>query len=156
MPVSKSTIGFSGWQGAIALIVVLGIVGVRLMTLDSNMGDPELMQKLEFQIMMDYFPDDVKELKSIYESGDREAIAKAVKSITSNKITIKSVYTSTPLLTFSSNQKVVVKVSYALDDAVGQRTQGTKYFRFRHGGLMGSRWTLPSEVGAISYYLNFI
>lgn len=156
MPASKSTFRFSGWQGVIALIAVLGIVGVRLMTLDSNMGDTELMQKLEFQIMTDYFPDDVKQLRPIYESGDREAIAKAVKSITSSKITIKSVYTSAPLLTFSSNQKVVVKVSYSLDDAAGHRDEGTKYYRFRHGGLMGSRWSSPSEVGAIRYYLNFL
>lgn len=152
----NSAIKLRGWQGVIALLVVLGIAGVRLATLDDNLDDAELMQKLQFQLTSEYFPDDVAELKSIYESGDMKATSRAVKSITSSKISIESVQVSAPLFSSSSNQKVIVKVTYSLDDAFGNRSKGTKYYRFRHGGLLGGNWTYQHESGPISYYLNFL
>jgi hypothetical protein len=155
MAESKSAIGFGGWQGATALVIALSIAGFRIMTMGDSMGDTALIQQLELQLMTEYFPNDVNELRSIYASGDKEAIAKAVKSITSSKFAIKSVHTSFPLFKYSTNQRVFVKVTYALDDASGHRTQDTKYFRFRYGGLLGSRWTYLYEAGPISYYLNF-
>lgn len=146
----------SGWQGVVAAIVVLGVIGLRLMTFDNNVNDSELTRKLEFEIMTNYFSGDVENLRAIYESGDQEATTAAVKSVTTSKVNIESVQTSSPLFSFSTNQEVVVKVAYSLDDASGKRDSGMNYYLFRHGSFGGDTWRFQHETGPISYYLNFM
>lgn len=137
-----------------AAVVILGLLGVRLMTFNDKMNDSALMHKLEFQIMTDYFPDDVENLKSVYEAGDKDAISEAVKSITSTKINIQSVQTSYPLFKLTTKRKVVVKVTYSLDNANGNRKKGINYYLFDHGSL--GNWSYRSRTFAFAYYLNFV
>jgi hypothetical protein len=125
------------------------------MTFNDKKDDSVLMRKIEFEIMTDYFPNDVENLKSVYEAGDMDAVARAVKSITSSKINIESVQTSYPLFDFTKDKEVVVKVMYSLDDAYGKREKGTNYYRFDHGSL-GNVWRYKYKTGALSYYLNFL
>lgn len=155
MSESTSQFQLRGWQAVVGLIVIVAIAAVRLSTMDDNMGDTELLKKLEFQLMTEHFPSDVESLKSAYASGDMEMTSELVESITTSKITITSVSASSPLLSFSTNQKTVVKVTYSLDDSSGNRTKGTKYYRFKHGGF-GNSWSYEHESGAIAYYLNFL
>jgi hypothetical protein len=142
----------SGWQ---AIVVLIGFVIVRLATFSDKRGDADLLQELEFQLMTEYFPDDVANLEEVYESGDEEELDEAVESITSTELTIISVQTSSPLLSFKSNEKVIVKVVYSLDDAYDNRQKGTKYYRFQHGAL-GNTWRYRYNASIASYYLNCI
>ena len=148
-------IKLNGWQGIIAVIIVIGLILLRLATFSDSSNDDELIRELEFQLMTEYFPDDVAHLKAVYESGDEAELEETIESVTTTELTIISVQTSSPLLRFKSNEKVIVKVVYSLDDAYGNRQRGTKYYHFQHG-LLGGTWRYRYTVGALSYYLNFI
>jgi hypothetical protein len=112
------------------------------------------MDKIELRLMTDYFPDDVEKLKAAYESGDTDEFDELVQSVTSTTLNIDSVKASYPLFKFSSPKKVVVKVTYSLDDDSGTRETGTNYYLFKHGSV-GNIWTFKREATVVSYYLNF-
>lgn len=151
---SEIQMKLTGWKAIAAIVVVLCIVGVRLMTFNDKMDDSDLVQKLEFEIMTNYFPNDVEHLKSAYESGDIDETARAVETIATSKINFESIKASSPLLTFSTNKEVVIKVTYSLDDSSGNRIKETKYYLFKHGSI-GNVWQYRYETSAISYFLNF-
>lgn len=113
------------------------------------------MKKIELQLLTDYFPDDVETLKAALETGDTDEIEEVANSITSTTLNVESVEASYPLFKFSSPKKVVVKVTYSLDDDSGTREKATNYYLFKHGSL-GNIWTYKRETTAVSYYLNFI
>lgn len=144
----------AGWQIAIAAVVLLAVVGGRLMTFNDQRDDAELVEKLKFEIMTEYLPNDVDALRAAVESGDSELIGEVAGSVTSSKITIESVQTSYPLFSFTSSNEVVVKVRYSLDDASGNRNRATNYYLFSHG-LIGNTWSYRHKTTVVSYYLNF-
>ncbi len=145
----------NSWQIAIAVVILITIVVVRLVTFSNQQGDTELMEKVKFEIMTDYFPDDVDQLKIAMESGTAEEINQASRSLITSKITIQSLSTSYPLFSFTSNKEVVVKVVFSIDDESGNRDRRTNYYLFKYGGLTDS-WRYQHKVTAISYYLNFL
>jgi hypothetical protein len=146
---------FSGWQAIVALLVLIGIFGLRLITFSDLSNDETLVKKIELRLMSDYFPDDVENLKAAYESGDTDEFDELVQSVTSTTLNIESLQASYPLFTFSGPKKVVVKVTYSLDDDSGTRETGTNYYLFKHGSL-GNSWSYKREATVVSYYLNFV
>ena len=144
----------TGWQAIVALMVLIGIFGIRLMTFNDLTDDQTLMEKIELRLVSDYFPDDVEKLKVAYESGDTDEFDELVQSVTSTTLNIESVQASYPLFKFSSTKKVVVKVTYSLDDDSGTRERGTNYYLFKRGSL-GNIWSYKREATVVSYYLNF-
>lgn len=145
----------TGWQAIVAIGVLIGIFGIRLMTFSDLRDDESLVKKIELQLIADYFPDDVENLKAAYESGETDELDRLAQSVTSTTLNIESVKASYPLFKFSSSKKVVVKVTYSLDDDSGTRDTGTNYYLFRHGSI-GNSWSYKREANAVSYYLNFI
>jgi len=141
-------IKLTGWQAVIGLLILIGIIGVRLMTFTSGTDDHDLMEKIEFQLTTEYFPQDVDKLKSVLAAGDREEIDRTAKSITTSKLNIESIHTSYPLFTFTSNKKVIVKVTYSLDNAYGNREKGIKYYHFRHGSISNT-WEYKYKSNAL-------
>ena len=152
---SELNIKLTGWKAAVAIVVLIGIFGVRLMTFSDLRDDEDLMKKIELQLLTDYFPDDVETLKAAMETGDTDEIEEVANSITSTTLNVESVEASYPLFKFSSPKKVVVKVTYSLDDDSGTRETATNFYLFKHGSL-GNIWTYKHETTAVSYYLNFI
>ncbi len=152
---SELNIKLTGWKAAVAIVVLIGIFGVRLMTFSDLRDDETLMKKIELQLLTDYFPDDVETLKAAMETGDTDEIEEVANSITSTTLNVESVEASYPLFKFSSPKKVVVKVTYSLDDDSGTRETATNFYLFKHGPL-GNIWTYKHETTAVSYYLNFI
>lgn len=144
-----------GWGAIIIAAVLVGVVGVRLMTFDDMTGDEDLMSDLEVQLVAEYLPDDADRLKAAYEAGDQDELASVADSITSTEMEIKSVHASYPLFDFSSNKEVVVKVEYSLSDASGTREEGTKYYLYEHGSVV-DQWSYQYDSNVVSYYLNFI
>ena len=152
---SELNIKLTGWKAAVAIVVLIGIFGVRLMTFSDLRDDETLMKKIELQLLTDYFPNDVETLKAAMETGDTDEIEEVANSITSTTLNVESVEASYPLFKFSSPKKVVVKVTYSLDDDSGTREKATNFYLFKHGSL-GNIWTYKHETTAVSYYLNFI
>jgi hypothetical protein len=145
----------TGWQAIVAIVVLIGIFGIRLITFSDLEDDETLVNKIELRLVSDYFPDDVEKLKAAYESGDTYEFDELVQSVTSTTLNIESVKASYPLFKFSSPKKVVVKVTYSLDDDSGTREKGTNYYLFKHGSL-GNSWSYKREATVVSYYLNFV
>ena len=152
---SDYTINFTGWKAVAVIVVLLGVFGLRLMTFNDKIDDKSLMREIELQLMSDYFPDDVEELKAAMDSGDKEELERVANSIASTKLNVESVQTSYPLFSLSARKKVVVKVTYSLDDASGTRKKGTNYYLFRHGSI-GNAWRYRHKTTVVSYYLNFV
>lgn len=152
---SEYKLQLTGWQAIVALMVLIGIFGIRLMTFSDLRDDETLMKKIELRLMTDYFPDDVENLKAAWESGDTDEFDERVHSVTSTTLNIESVQASYPLFKFSSPKEVVVKVTYSLEDDSGTRERATNYYLFKHGSL-GSLWTYKHETTVVSYYVNFI
>ena len=143
-----------GWQVVVGVIILVAVMGVRLASVGDQVNDAELNEKLKLEIMTDYFPDDVAKLRVAVESGDRDLIDQVAGSITSSEMTITSVQTSYPLFSFTSSQKVVVKVAYSLDDENGNRKKAINYYYFNHGSI-GNTWSYQYRANVVSYYLNF-
>lgn len=152
---SEYTMQFKGWHALVAVVVLLGLVGIRLLTFSDKRNDAELMQALEVELMSDYYPDLAERLQAAYDSGDPDALDQVAASVTSTRVEVESVRISSPLLDFSSPKDVVVKVQYALQDDAGAREERTRYYLFQHRAL-GNTWRYQYETSAASYYLNFL
>jgi hypothetical protein len=153
MPEAK--IKLKGWQAVVVLVVLIGVIITRLMTFGDKKDDSTLMQKLEVELVCDYFPNEAAKLREAYDSGDAEELRNAVESVTTAKLNIESVKASSPLFDFSGSKDVVVKVIYSLVDSSGTRDRKTKYYLFNHGPFTNN-WRCKYETGVVSYYLNFL
>ncbi|OGV65815.1 MAG: hypothetical protein A2283_07755 [Lentisphaerae bacterium RIFOXYA12_FULL_48_11] len=152
---SKHEVKLNGWQALAGIVALAGIFGFRLMTFSDKTGDKALMREIEIQLKSGYFPEEVKKLKAVYETGDKNQMANAVESITSARLNIESVQASSPLFEFSTSKEVVVKVSYTLKDASGTGDRKTSYYLFHHGSI-GNVWTYKYKTSSLRYYLNFL
>jgi hypothetical protein len=149
-----ATFKLKGWQALVVLALLGGLVAVRVMTFSDKLNDPALMQALNTQLMCEYYPSEVDRLKQTMETGDKAAISKAASSVSAD-IVIESAKVSSPLLSFSSNKKVVVKVTAALRDDAGLRDRRTFYYRYRYSALTG-HYSYQHRSGSMGYYLNFL
>jgi len=152
---SEHKIELTGWKAIVVVVVLLGVVGLRLVTFSDKKNDNALMRQIELQLTTDYFPNDVEKLKAVYETGDTDEMERMAESITSTKLNVESVEASYPLFDFSTPKKVVIKVKYSLNDASGTREKGTNYYLFQHGSLFNT-WRYKYKTGVVSYYLNFL
>ena len=152
---SEYKIQLTGWKAIVVVVVLIGILGVRMMTFNDKRDDEALMRKIELQLLTDYFPNDVAKLKTVYETGDTDEVEEVANSITSTTLNIQSVHASYPLLKFSTRKDVVVKVTYSLNDDSGTRKRAPNYYLFKHGSL-GNVWTYKYKSSVVGYYLNFI
>lgn len=152
---SEHEMKLTGWQAIVAIVVLIGVLGLRLATLDDKKSDAALMREINQKLLTDYFPNDVARLKEAVEGGNGEQVASVAESVTSTRVDIESVRVSSPLFGFSNLKDVVVKVTYSLNDASGTREKGTVYYLFRHG-LIGNTWRYKSKSGVVQYYLNFM
>jgi hypothetical protein len=155
---SEQSVGIklSGWKALAIIPLVVGALGLRVVTITNKKNDANLMREVEFELMTEYFPDDVARLRALYDAGKTDEFTKAVRSTTTTTIDIKSVKASYSIFDFSTKDRdVVVKVVYSLDDASGTRKQGTNYYGFEHSPPI-NRWKCWGKRSVVNYYLNFI
>ncbi|MFC1819801.1 hypothetical protein ACFLZG_01785 [Thermodesulfobacteriota bacterium] len=136
---SGNKIDFTGWKAIAVIAVVIGVFGVRLMTLNDKKDDKVLMKDLEVLLICDYLPDDAAKLKAVIETGSKDEVERVAKSITSTKLNVDSVQSSYPLFDFSAHKDVVIKVIYSLIDTSGTREKRTKYYLYNYSSL-GNIW----------------
>ncbi|MGA1796560.1 MAG: hypothetical protein ACMUIL_11950 [bacterium] len=143
-----------GWQAAVVLAVLVGLVGIRFMTFQDKTDDENLMRDLEMQLKSDYLPEETERLRAAVDSGDMDRISKVAESVTGAKPKIESVQISSPLLDFSTPRDVVVRVVYSLAEGTRTRDRKMLYFLYSHGSI-GNTWSYQYETTAVRYYLNF-
>ena len=153
MPEIKANL--TGWQAIIALIILLGVMVFRLVTLNENVSDQNLTGQMKLRLQMEYIPDQVAGLKQALQTGEFNKVTDAAKTAINSELFIESVKASYPLLDFASTKQVIIKVNFNVASESEAIKSATRYYRFNHGGLANS-WQYESESNAISYYLNFI
>jgi hypothetical protein len=149
---SEIKVQLTGWQAAVAAVALIGVVVVRVVTIDDMRGDDELMKHINSLLMNEYAPHVAGKLRDAYESGSSDNIATSVKSIIGTNVNIVSVQASYPIFKFSTPKEVVVKVVYSLDTATEPGEEKTIYYLFKHG-VFG--WQYQYITSSLSYYLNF-
>ena len=151
---SQVNINLKGWPAVLAIVVLVGMVGVRFMTFQDKTDDQKLMRNLEIQIMADYMPKETARLRAAMDSGDTNKISEIAQAVIGAEPKIESVQISSPLLDFSTLKDVVVKVVYSLSEESETRDSETLYLRYRHSAISNT-WNYQSKTTAMSYYLNF-
>lgn len=147
----EKTIKLTGLNAIIASAILLAVLFVRLTSIGQN-TDEKLLNALDFQLMSEFYPNQVARMKAALEQTDLAAIEGDVSSILKARIGILAVQTSYPVMDFSFPKNVIVKVTYNFDDESGNKI---KYYRFKEG-IIGSKWLYQCESNVISYYLNFL
>jgi len=141
------------WQAIVVVVVLIGVVAVRFLTLNDMRNDKDLMKRIDTLLMDEYSPYVAGKLRAAYDTGDKGKIEKSVKSVTSTKVNILSVQASYPIFDFSTPKDVVIKVVFSLDDATETGEKRTIYYLFRKG-VFG--WQYRYITNSLSYYLNFM
>jgi hypothetical protein len=152
MPEKKFTL--TGWPTVVVVIALIGLFGYRVMSFRNLESNEKLVKEVQMLLQAEYLPGEVRNLKSMYESGNTEELEKAAQSLKATRINIESIEAGFPPLNFNSKQKkVVTRVVYSITGDSGVRQAGTKYYSFEHSPI-GNTWHSGYEVTAISYYLN--
>lgn len=136
-----------GPQGIIAIVAVVIIGLLRLGTLNSS-HDPKLHDAIKTELRNELGNNLGKALANM-DSRDPDALKRAAALANGDGIEIYSTKLSKPLLSWSSSQKVVVKLSYSLPE----QPRRQEYWSFNHS--FGS-WSYVRETTVVSYYLNLI
>jgi hypothetical protein len=150
---SELKIQLSGWQAIIVIIVLIGVIAVRFVTINDMSDDDDLMQRVNTLLMDEYAPHVAGMLRDAYDSDNKDKMVESVKSITSTKVNIASVQASYPIFKFSMPKEVVIKVVFSLDSSTEAGEERTIYYLFKHG-VFG--WQYQYITTSISYYLNFM
>ena len=146
---------FKGWQAVIVILVIIAVIAVRFLSLSDKKDDKALMKSLEVQLMSEYYPEMAERMKAAVDSGEDNVISEAAESVTTTKLKIDSVMVSYPIFKFSTPKKVVVKVTFSLEDVSGAYQTKTVYYLYKQGGMLNT-WQYQYKSGAMSYYLNFL
>ena len=149
---SELKIQLTGWQAIIALVVFIGVIVIRLMTLSDMRDDKDLMKQIDTLLMDEYSPYVAEKMRDAVDKGDKDEIENAANSVTTTKVNIVSVQASYPIFKFSLPKDVVIKVVFSLDDATETGEKRTIYYLFKRG-VFG--WQYQYITSSLSYYLNF-
>lgn len=146
---SEYKMKLSGTQGVVALVLVIGYVGFSILSFGEN-RDPKLRAFIQRELQNEL----AGMLATASKSYDPEDLASAeefIRATDTSQITIHSIYTSKPLLSFSSSQQVVAKVEFTLPATGSKRQQ--KFFSLTYSLLTG--WSGGIETTSTAYYTNF-
>lgn len=135
----------SGKSGVFALIAVVLFVGFRFYSFDKN-TDPDLKAEVMTELRNEMGGALQKRMNQSVDESDLKELTDMADS---DRITIYSIYVSKPILSFSSNQKAIVKVDFRLP----QGSRQTKYYEFKHGLIGG--WNYRYQSNSYAYYSNF-
>ncbi|MGD8911616.1 MAG: hypothetical protein PVI97_02485 [Candidatus Thiodiazotropha sp.] len=150
---SELKIQLSGWQAIVGIIILIGVIAVRFVSINDMRDDDDLMQRVNELLMDEYAPHVAGKMRDAYDSGNKDRIATSVKSVTTTKVNIAAVKASYPIFKFSTPKEVVIKVVFSLDSATESGEERTIYYLFKHG-VFG--WQYQYITTSFSYYLNFM
>lgn len=152
---SELNIKLKGWHAVVAVIVMIGLMGVRLASFHDGMNDASLVRNLKTHLASDYMPGEAARLQAAMDSGSDKKLVDAAHAVTSSKPEIESIQISAPLLNFTTPEDVVVKVTYDLTQGDQPGSSRTLYFLYSYTPV-GDLWLYQHQTYAIKYYLNFL
>ncbi len=142
---AEKTIELSGKSGLAAVFVVLAFVGFRFMTFDKN-TDPKLREAVMAELRNELGGALQRKLNESDADRDYEELSELADA---DNITIYSIYVSEPVLSYSNNQKAILKVTFRLPGA----SKETRYYQFSHSLIGG--WQYETTALSYQYYSNF-
>ena len=142
---------FSGKAAiAVGIILIAGIV-IRFLSF-SDATDALLEEKVRDVLWSTYSGIHLSaEINTISREQDYDKVPSLLDKASPDAITIERISRSEPLLSWSSNQVVIVRVRYRFPEDTETRIE---YMKFKHGSMLKS-WSYSYDTSAISYYLNF-
>ena len=142
---------FSGMTAiAVGIVLIVGIAFRFFTFADST--DATLEQKVRDVLWSTYSGLHLgPEINEIQKERDYSKVADLLKKASPDAITIEQISRSEPLISWSSNQEVIIRVYYRFPEETQIRTE---YMLFEHGGLLDS-WSYRYDTSAMAYYLNF-
>lgn len=143
-------IQITGKAAVVAILLVIALVAVRIITFTDSQ-DAGLEEAVRAELWLRYGGQLGTEIEEIREKADYGGVPALLDKASPEAITIERISRSEPLLSWSSNQKVVVRVHYRYPDDTETRKE---YMKFRHGMIGGWRYS-PEGVTGVSFYLNF-
>jgi len=140
------------FKASILVIVFLVVgLGIRIASFSAS-HDPLLEKAVRDVLWSTYSGIHLSaEINKIRKDQDYDSVDALTKKSSPQAISIEQISRSEPLMTSSSNQRVVVRVRYRFPDDTSTRIE---YMEFKHGGLLDV-WSYNYDVSVISYYLNF-
>jgi len=134
----------------IVLVLIIAVLGIRMATLSTS-HEPLLEKAVRDVLWSTYSGIHLgPEINRIRKDSDYDSVDALTKKASPMAISIEQISRSEPLMTLSSNKKVIVRVRYRFP---GDTSTQTEYMEFKHGSLVDV-WSYNYEVSAISYYLN--
>lgn len=147
----KKEVQLSGKVGiGIVILIILGIA-LRFLTITDS-TDAKLNQKVREELWSTYSGLHLgPEINRIKEEQDYDNVDSLLKKASKDAITIEKIDRSEQLLSWSSNQKVIVRVYYRFPEEA--KTQ-VEYMYFEHGALLNT-WSFRYNTSALAFYLNY-
>lgn len=146
----KKEFQFSGKAAiAVGIILVVGIA-IRFFTF-TNSTDATLEQQVRGVLWSTYSGLHLgPEINEIREKGAYGNVPALLEKASPAAITIEQISRSEPLMSWSSNQVVIVRVRYRFPEDTESQTE---YMKFEHGSMLNS-WSYRHDTSVVSYYLN--
>jgi hypothetical protein len=147
----EKEVQFSGMAAiGVGLLLIIGIA-IRFFTL-ADSTDATLAQKVRGELWSTYSGHHIgPEINRIQEEEDFDSVGDLLENASPDAITIEKISRSEPLMSWSSNQEVIVRVHYRFP---GDTETQIEYMLFEHGMILNS-WSYRHDTSAIAFYLNF-
>ena len=142
---------FSGKAAIAAGVLLIVGIAIRFFTfVDST--DATLEQKVRDVLWSTYSGIHLgPEINTIQGERDYSKAPALLKKASPDAISIEQISRSEPLMSWSANQVVIVRVRYRFPEDTETQTE---YMEFGHGSMLNS-WSYTYNTSAVSYYLNF-
>jgi len=143
-------IGFGGKAAIIAGLLLITALVLRSATF-ADMHDAALEKAVRDVLWTAYSGIHLGPgIDEIRKKGDYSGADTLLKDASPDAIRIERISRSEPLMSWSSNRKVIVRVRYRFPDDTRTRTE---YMVFAHGAF--GDWIYQDDSSAFAYYLNF-
>jgi hypothetical protein len=147
-----SEIQFSGKTGVVALIAVIALAVFRLISF-SDVKDPDVLKVIQDELVSEWRHNQLPQFTVALKAGNLEESGLNENDLISPKLELHKVKASQPILSFSSNQKVVYEVKFTIKGASGKESSGIKYYEMEHSLISKPR--LKRDSSQFSFYMNF-
>ena len=146
----KKGIGIGGKAVIAAVLLLITILAIRS-AIFADVHDTALEKAVRDVLWIDYSGIHLGPgIDEIRKKGDYPGADTLQKDASPDVIRIERIGRSEPLLAWSSNREVIVRVRYRFPGDTGTRTG---YMEFEHGA--SGDWVYQDDTSAFTYYLNF-
>ncbi len=138
----------------VVLILVIGVVGFRFITLKPA-SDSSVVASIQARLTAEMMKGELPGLKESLEGADLGGIAGKIKSMLTKKVELVSVQESRPILPiFSAPGKVLYRVVFSVKDSQSEVFKGERYYYFEQSPA-GS-YSFRHHVGPGDFFLNIL